>query len=83
MRKFSKTASLQYLCGCTVDASLLEELKAYNLDLDTEHSFLTESAIGYLHDNGIKVNCWTVDDKSRAEELAAWGVDFITSNILE
>ena len=61
----------------------LEKLKAYNLDLDTEHSFLTESAIGYLHDNGIKVNCWTVDDKSRAEELAAWGVDFITSNILE
>ena len=83
LRGFSKTASLQYLCGCTVDASLLEKLKAYNLDLDTEHSFLTESAIGYLHDNGIKVNCWTVDDKSRAEELAAWGVDFITSNILE
>ena len=24
-----------------------------------------------------------VDDKEKAEELVAWGVDFITSNILE
>ena len=35
------------------------------------------------YENGLKVNCWTVDDKEKAEELVAWGVDFITSNILE
>jgi glycerophosphoryl diester phosphodiesterase len=39
--------------------------------------------IDYLHKNGLKVNCWTVDIKERAEELCAWGVDYITSNILE
>ena len=36
-----------------------------------------------LHAKGIVINCWTVDDPQRAEELAAWGVDYITSNILE
>jgi glycerophosphoryl diester phosphodiesterase len=39
--------------------------------------------IDLCHANGITVNCWTVDSKERAEELAAWGVDMITSNILE
>ena len=36
-----------------------------------------------LDKNGIKVNCWTVDDPERAEQLAEWGVDYITTNILE
>ena len=36
-----------------------------------------------LHDRGIKVNCWTVDKAEVAEQLIAWGVDMITSNILE
>ena len=31
----------------------------------------------------IKVNCWTVDDPADAERLISWGVDFITTNILE
>ena len=53
------------------------------LDLDVHHSALTEERIAALHAAGIRVNCWTVDDKDRAEELAAWGVDYITSNILE
>jgi hypothetical protein len=29
------------------------------------------------------VNAWTVDDPARAAELAAFGVDIITSNIVE
>ena len=36
-----------------------------------------------LHGAGIAVNCWTCDEKERAEELIAWGADYITSNILE
>lgn len=37
----------------------------------------------FLHSKGIKVNCWTCDDKYAAEKLVSYGVDFITSNILE
>lgn len=36
-----------------------------------------------MHENGVEVNCWTVDDPADAQRLAEWGVDYITSNILE
>ena len=34
-------------------------------------------------DAGIKVNCWTCNDPEAAARLAQWGIDYITSNILE
>ena len=42
-----------------------------------------KDVIDLLHENGLKVNCWTVDDPKHAERLVEWGVDYITSNILE
>ena len=83
LRELSENLTLQYLCACKVDEELTEKLKRYNFDLDIENSFLTKQDIGMLHENGITVNCWTVDDKRRAEELVAWNVDYITTNILE
>ena len=73
---------LQYLTG-KIDDKLVEELKKYRMDLDVYHEALTEENIKMLHENGIEINCWTVDNAERAEQLAAWGVDHITSNILE
>jgi glycerophosphoryl diester phosphodiesterase len=75
-------ASVQFLTG-EYDDTLPERLKSEGLDLDIHYSALTEERIRTLHANGIKVNCWTVDDPEAAEKLASWGVDFITSNILE
>ena len=53
------------------------------MDLDIAWPGLTEERIRACHEKGIKVNCWTVDDPAKAEELIAWGVDYITSDILE
>ena len=75
-------ASVQFLTG-EYDDSLPERLKNEGLDLDIHFSALTEERIKALHDRGVKVNCWTVDDPETAEKLASWGVDYITSNILE
>lgn len=83
LRELSDDLTLQYLCGCNVDVGLIEKLKRYEFDLDIEHSFLTEQNILKLHENSISVNCWTVDDKHRAEELVGWNADYITTNILE
>ena len=58
-------------------------MNKYNLDLDIYHGNLTKDIVDKVHSNNHLVNCWTVDDKERAEELVAWGVDFITTNILE
>ncbi len=53
------------------------------MDIDIAHPSLTAERVKAMHEAGLKVNCWTVDDPARAEELAAWGVDFITTNILQ
>ncbi len=83
LRELEPEAHIQFLCSCEVDEALIAKLKAYRLDLDIRYTMLTKEAIDLLHKNGIVVNCWTVDDAEKAEQLTVWGVDFITSNILE
>ncbi len=72
----------QYLTGDNSDA-LIERLRADRMDIDIVHHALSEERIAAMHKAGLKINCWTVDDPARAAQLAAWGVDYITSNILE
>jgi len=72
----------QYLCR-ECDGDLIDLMVRENLDLDIKHSGLSPELIEKLHAAGVKVNCWTVDDPERAAELISWGVDMITTNILE
>lgn len=84
IRKMLPTQPCQYLISRQeIDEGMIALLKDNNLDLDIRYTLLNEENIAKLHENGIKVNCWTVDEKADAEQLAAWGVDFITSNRLE
>ena len=82
VRAIKPDQSCQFLTGDSSDA-MIEKLKADHLDIDIYHHSLTEERRAAFHAAGIKVNCWTVDDPARAMDLAAWGVDQITSNILE
>ena len=82
VRKLRPSATMQFLINEFED-DLIERLKKNSMDLDIYHKSLTEERIALCHDNGIKVNCWTVDDPERAAELISWGIDYITSNILE
>ena len=74
--------SVQFLFGEFTDG-LIEKLVADKMDVDVYYKALNKEIIDVLHDAGLKVNCWTVDEKEIAEQLAKWGVDYITSNILE
>ncbi len=62
---------------------IIHRLITQKIDADVYYKALNQQVIDQLHHGGLKVNCWTVDQKEEAEKLAAWGVDFITSNILE
>ena len=83
VKELEKDAAVQYLCSCTVNDALIEKLLKYGMDLDIDFHWLDEDNIKLLHKNGIKVNCWTVDEKRHADRLIGWGVDYITTNILE
>lgn len=72
----------QYLVG-TYDDGLKDLLVKEKLDLDIKYTALTKEIIDDLHTVGIVVNCWTVDNPEKAAELIDWGVDMITTNILE
>lgn len=44
------------------------------------HRLLGRDAIGQLHQRGLLVVAYTVDDSERAAELASWGVDGLTTH---
>lgn len=82
LREMLPEQKLQFLIKDWDDA-LPEKLKARDMDLDIYYRSLTAERVALLHDLGIRVNVWTCDDPAEAEKLIGWGVDFITSNILE
>ncbi len=82
LRKLLPEQELQFLVSA-YDEALLQKLDTYDWDLDIYYKTLTKEIIDEVHAHGHKVNCWTVDEKETAEQLVEWGVDFITSNILE
>ncbi len=83
LRAMCPNVKLEFLTESEVNEDLLAKLQAHHLDLDIAHRHLTKENIAWLHENGITVNCYTVDSAKRAEALAAWGIDEITSNILQ
>lgn len=82
LRKKYPNQHAQYLVDDYSD-DLIGILKEHKLDLDIKYTSLTAENIKALHDAGIKVNCWTCNDAQSGEQLADWGIDYITSNILE
>ncbi len=82
IRKLRPEQSVQFLFSKFSD-EIIARLIANRIDVDVYYKALTKELVDMLHENGLVINCWTVDDKEKAEELSEWGVDYITSNILE
>lgn len=85
IRQLAPDAQAQYLVSsrAVVDEDLIRKLKDYQLDVDIYYKQLNEDTVRLFRENGIKINTWTVDDPAIAEQLATWGVAYITSNILQ
>ena len=82
VREKAPSQTVQFLFK-DVDDKIITNVKKHKFDVDVYYRSLTEDIIKSLHSDGIKVNCWTVNSKETAEQLINWGVDFITTNILE
>ncbi len=74
--------SCQFLTGDVGD-EMIARLSELKMDLDVHYHALTKERVDAFHAAGIKINCWTVDTVEAAERLVEWGVDYITTNILE
>ncbi len=84
VREKLPTQKAQYLIEGNPDwQAVLHALEQYSLDLDIQFNLLTEERIRDVHAIGKQVNAWTVNHLSDAQQLAAWGIDYITTNIIE
>ncbi len=81
LRKLGKDFKIQFL-SARYDKKLVKHLAEHGFALDVYYRDLTKKRIKYLHDNGVEVNCWTVDNARDAKRLIKNGVDFITTNVL-
>ena len=82
LRKIEPKQSAQFLFSVVTD-EIFKNVKRDKLDVDVNYKALTEENVKAFHDAGMVVNCWTVNGKEDAERLSSWGVDYITTNILE
>lgn len=82
LRKMLPNQKLQYLTTKYND-EIHNALIEYKLDWDAWYPAITKEIIDKLHSEGIVVNSWTVDDVEVAEKLIDWGIDYLTSDILE
>ena len=82
VRRILPEQSVQFLFMDLTD-ELMERLIADRFDVDVFYKRLTREQVDRYHAAGMKVNCWTVNTAEDGERLAEWGVDFITTNILE
>ncbi len=82
VREILPKQTVQFLTD-TVESDLLDKLTVHKMDLDIYYKCITKAFVEDCHAKGILVNCWTVNTKEEGQFVAACGVDFITSNILE
>lgn len=82
LRKIKPNQDIQYLIWEFND-DIYNELKKYNFTLDIHYPHITKEIVEKLHKDNIKVNVWTCDSVDDAKKLIEYGVDFITTNILE
>ena len=85
VRRQLPTATVQFLTGekQVFSDEFLDEIANLGYDLDIHIFTTTKELVDRIHSRGIKVNVWTCDWVDKAANLVEWGVDYITTNILE
>ena len=85
IRRQEPQQKVQLLTGGGMDTSdeFLDRVAAAGFDLDVHLSNVTAELVERIHRRGMKLNVWTVDFVEDADNFVRYGVDYITSHILE
>ncbi len=73
---------IQYLVQ-EVTEEIISQLVQYGFALDADYRTITREQVAACQKAGIAVNVWTVNTVETAEKMLDFGVDYITTNILE
>lgn len=83
VRRIHKGAKIQWLADREATPEIIDTVVLNRIDLDIYYPRLTREMVDFIHSLGLEVNCWTCDKAEDAQRLIEWGVDYITTNILE
>ena len=75
--------SAQYLVENPIDDDFIQEMADKGLGIDARQDLFTEEILQKCRAKGVQTNAWTVNNPDKARKLMDWGIDFITTNILE
>ena len=67
----------------SLEDEMIEKLVANKIDISPYFEHLTEDIVKKLHNAGLVVNPWLVNEVPNVEILDRWGVEMITSNFIE
>lgn len=73
----------QYLINRENVAEKVQKAIDLKVDIDIRYSQLTPEILNAMHQAGLKVNVWTVNDANDAKALIEMGVDYITTDLFE
>ena len=76
-------AKIMKLHEGVIETANVESLIKNNFSLAIRHDFLAKADVELMHEMGLQVNIWTCDSAYWAYRFASWGVDYVTTNILE
>lgn len=73
----------QYLVEKPIDDELIGEMAQRKMGIDARQDLYSAEVMQKCREAGVATNAWTVNDPNMARKLIDWGIDFITTNILE
>lgn len=73
----------QYLVETPIDDALLQRMVQLKLGIDARQDLFTQENLRTCREMGIETNAWTVNNPDMARKLMDWGIDYLTTNILE
>lgn len=74
---------IQFLLGMLYSEDIVNRCLEEGISLDIRYDLVTQELVDRFHQKGLEINVWTVDDKEIYEKLFNFGVDYVTTNILE
>lgn len=83
IREKYPTMRVQYLLGMLYTEEVINECLEKGISVDLRSDLVTKELVERFHSKGLEVNVWTVDDEESRKKFESFGVDYLTTNILE
>ena len=71
------------LCHLGFEPKIIVSEADENIAEKLTPEMFTEQVLRKCREKGVETNAWTVNDPEMAQKLIDWGIDYLTSNILE